>query len=76
LERTLHQIHNTIDVLVDNTERERCRSKPYVLVEGKLYRKNAKEEQLQKCVSMEEGKKILKEIHTGKKCVSVEPWGL
>ena len=28
-----------------------------------LYRKNAKEELLQKCVSVEEGKKILKEIH-------------
>jgi hypothetical protein len=28
-----------------------------------LYRKNAKEELLQKCVSIEEGEKILKEIH-------------
>ena len=41
------------------------RSKHYVLVEGKLYRKNAKKELLQKCVSMEEGKNILKEIHAG-----------
>jgi hypothetical protein len=28
-----------------------------------LYLKNAKEELLQKCVSMEEGEKILKEVH-------------
>ena len=57
----------TIDVSADNTERE-CltrHSKHYVLVEGKLYRKNAKEELLQKCVFVEEGKKILTEIHVG-----------
>jgi len=57
----------TTDVLANNTERE-ClthRSKHYVLVDGKLYRKNAKEELLQKCVSTEEGEKILKEIHAG-----------
>ena len=38
----------TADVSIDNTKREhltRC-SKHYVLVEGKLYRKNAKEELL------------------------------
>ena len=57
----------TIDVSANNTERE-ClthHSKHYVLVEGKLYRKNANGELLQKCVSMEEGEKILKEIHVG-----------
>jgi len=57
----------TADVPTDNTERE-ClthHSKHYILVEGKLYRKNAKGELLQKCVSMEEGEKILKEIHVG-----------
>ena len=37
----------------------------YVLVEGKLYHKNTKEELLYKCVSVEEGEKILKEIHAG-----------
>ena len=38
----------TIDVSADNTERERLtrHSKHYVLVEGKLYRKNAKGELL------------------------------
>ena len=40
-------------------------NKHYVLVEGKLYHKNAKGELLQKCISMEEGEKILKEIHAG-----------
>ena len=51
--------------MANNIERE-CltyHSKHYVLVEGKLYCKNAKGELLQKCVSMEEGEKILKEIH-------------
>ena len=47
----------TADVPADNTERERItrRSKHYVLVDEKLYHKNAKEELLQKCVSIEEG---------------------
>jgi hypothetical protein len=51
----------------NNIERERLtrRRKHYVLVDRKLYRKNAKQELLQKCVSIEEGKKILKEIHAG-----------
>ena len=56
--------HTTTDVLGDNTEREHLtrHSKNYILVEGKLYRKNTKGELLQKCVSIEEGEKILKEI--------------
>ena len=55
------------DNLTNNTERERltCHSKHYVLIDGKLYRKNTKGELLQKCVSVEEGEKILKEIHAG-----------
>jgi uncharacterized protein YuzB (UPF0349 family) len=38
----------TTDVLANNTDREclTCRSKHYVLVDGKLMRKNAKEELL------------------------------
>ena len=54
----------TADVLADNIEREHLthRSKHYVLVDGKLMRKNSKEELLQKCVS-KEGEKILKEIY-------------
>ena len=55
----------TANILANNTDREFLthRSKHYILVEGRLYRKNAKVELLQKCVSMEEGEKILKEIH-------------
>ena len=57
----------TTDVLANNIERERLthRSKQYVLVKEKLYHKNAKGELLQKCVFMEEGEKILKEIDAG-----------
>jgi hypothetical protein len=56
-----------LEVSTDNVERERLtrHSKHYVLVYGKLYRKNAKQELLQKCISVKDGKKILKEIHTG-----------
>jgi hypothetical protein len=41
------------------------RSKHYVLIDGKLMWKNAKEELLQKCISQDEGKKLLLEIHVG-----------
>jgi hypothetical protein len=41
------------------------RSKNYVLVKGKLMRKNTKEELFQKCVSQEHRVKILEEIHAG-----------
>jgi hypothetical protein len=53
------------DVSHDKIEMERLvwRSKHYVLVEGKLMRKNVKEELLQKCVSQDERVKILEEIH-------------
>jgi hypothetical protein len=55
------------DVPHDKIEMERLvrRKKHYVLVEGKIMHKNAKEELLQKCVSQEEGVKILEEIHAG-----------
>jgi hypothetical protein len=51
----------------DKIEMERlvCHSKHYVLVDGKLMRKNAKSEVLQKCVTREEGIKILQEVHGG-----------
>jgi hypothetical protein len=45
----------------------RCR-KHYVLVEGKLMCKNAKEELLQKYVSQEQGVKILEVIHASTCC--------
>ena len=51
----------------NNTETERLihRIKHYVLVDGRLMRKNAKVELLQKCISQKEGVKILQEIHAG-----------
>ena len=54
----------TTEVLTNKIEMERLihRSKHYVLVDGKLMWKNAKEELLQKCIS-QEGEKILLEIH-------------
>ena len=55
------------DVLTDKTE-TKClihRSKHYVLVGGKLMRKSAKEGILQKCITREEGAKLLLEIHSG-----------
>ena len=41
------------------------RSKNYVLVGNKLYRRAASSGVLLKCVSFEEGKEILDEIHSG-----------
>jgi hypothetical protein len=57
----------SVDVPHDKIEMERLvrHSKHYVLIEGKLMRKNTKEELLQKCVSQDEGVKILEEILAG-----------
>ena len=41
------------------------RSKHYVLVDGNLMRKNAKEGILQKCIIQEDEVKLLLEIHSG-----------
>ena len=51
----------------DQTEHE-ClmrRSKQYLLVDGKLWRKNAKEEILMKCITQEDGECLLDKIHSG-----------
>jgi hypothetical protein len=40
-------------------------SKGYVLVEGNLYKRGSASRILMKCVSMEEGKEILREVHKG-----------
>jgi hypothetical protein len=50
----------------DRTENERLirRSKQYLVVEGKLWRKNAKAEVLMKCIEQEDGIKLLAEIHS------------
>ena len=41
------------------------RSKQYLLVDGKLWRKNAKEEILMKCITQEDGEHLLDQIHSG-----------
>jgi hypothetical protein len=41
------------------------RSKQYLLVDGILMRKNAKEEVLMKCITQEAGIQLLHEIHSG-----------
>ena len=65
--RAFYQVLDTADVPTDKTEMERLirRSKYYVLVDGRLIWKNAKEELLQKCISQEEGVALLQEIHVG-----------
>jgi uncharacterized membrane-anchored protein len=68
----------TADVPHDKIEME-ClvrRRKNYVLIERKLIRKNTKEELLQKCISQEEGMKILEEIHAGTYGDHVASWTL
>ena len=42
-----------------------CRSKNYVLVDNKLYKRGAGSGILMKCVTAEEGKGILQEAHEG-----------
>ena len=51
----------------DKTENERLirRSKNYILVDGKLMRKNTSSEVLLKCISQDDGIKLLDDIHAG-----------
>jgi len=51
----------------DKTENERLiqRSKNYILVNGKLMRKNVSSEVLLKCISQDDGIKLLDDIHAG-----------
>jgi len=51
----------------DKTENERLirRSKNYILVDGKLMQKNASSEVLLKCISQDDGVKLLDDIHAG-----------
>jgi hypothetical protein len=51
----------------DRNENERLirHSRQYLVVEGKLWRKNAKVEVLMKCIEQEDGIKLLEEIHSG-----------
>jgi ribonuclease HI len=51
----------------DKTENERLirRSKNYILVDGNLMRKNASSKVLLKCISQDDGVKLLDDIHAG-----------
>ena len=51
----------------DKTENERLiqRSKNYILVDGRLMRKNANSEVLLKCITQDDGIKLLDYIHVG-----------
>ena len=49
---------------VENERLMRC-SKQYLLIDGKLWRKNTKEEILMKCITQEEGEHLLDQIHSG-----------
>jgi len=51
----------------DKTENERLirRAKNYILVDGKLMRKNTSSEVLLKCISQDDGIKLLDDIHAG-----------
>jgi len=51
----------------DKTENERLsrRSKNYILVDSKLMRKNASSEVLLKCISQDDGIKLLNDTHAG-----------
>jgi len=53
--------------LQDKTENERLirRSKNYILVDGRLMRKNANSEVLLKCITQDDGIKLLDDIHAG-----------
>jgi hypothetical protein len=53
-----------------------CRSKQYLLVDGVLMRKNAKEDVLMKCVTQEAGIQLLHEIHSGTCSNHASSWTL
>jgi len=53
--------------LQDKTENERLirRSKNYIMVDGRLMQKNANSEVLLKCITQDDGIKLLDDIHAG-----------
>jgi hypothetical protein len=67
LESTFYQVFAGWDDYADRTENERLmrRSKQYLLVDGVLMPKNAKEEVLMKCITQDAGIQLLHEIHSG-----------
>ena len=65
-EQFIKYLTNT-EVPTDKTETKCliCRSKHYMLVDGNLMRKSAKDGILQKCITQENGVKLLLKIHSG-----------
>jgi hypothetical protein len=60
-----HKLFPSVDPKRDAATRILRRSKGYVLVRGNLYKCGSASGKLMKCVSTEEGKAILQEIHEG-----------
>jgi hypothetical protein len=60
-----HKLPPGIDLESVEATRILWRSKGYILVGGNLYKHGSASSILMKCVSKEEGKEILKEIHEG-----------
>jgi hypothetical protein len=60
-----HKLPHSIDPKSAEGTRILRRSKGYVLVGGNLYKRGSASSILMKCVSTEEGKEILQEIHEG-----------
>jgi hypothetical protein len=60
-----HKLPPGIDPKSTEATRILRRSKGYVLVGGNLYKRRSASGTLMKCVSTEEGKEILQEIHEG-----------
>jgi hypothetical protein len=60
-----HKLPSCVDPKSAEATRILRHSKGYVLVGGNLYKHGSASSILMKCVSMEEGKEILQEIHEG-----------
>jgi hypothetical protein len=60
-----HKLALSIDPKSTEATRIQRHSKGYVLVGGNLYKRGSTSGIHMKCVSMEEGKEILQEIHEG-----------
>jgi hypothetical protein len=60
-----HRLPAGMDARSTEAARVMCRSKGFVLVDNKHYRRGARSGVLMKCVTKEDGYDILREIHEG-----------
>jgi hypothetical protein len=67
MDSRLHRLHQRNKLPTNREEATRIirRSKNYVLIGDNLYRRATSSGVLLKCITREEGKEILKEIHSG-----------